>query len=204
MHQDLKDSLPALLDELQGERFEIRYSATTEPHRKLVETLKLHPDRVIVTCDDDMMYPKDWLFRLLESWRQTPDEIVAHRCRRIRIENGEMLPYRTWRGESDGESSPLTIALGWGGVLFPPYSLDERVLEHDTYMRLSPDADDLWYKAMATLKGTAIRKSRDPYPAPIPIIGSQSISLGKKNIDDDLNRVQLMALAKKYNLVFKE
>ena len=204
LHQDLKDSLPALLDELQGERFEIRYSATTEPHRKLVETLKLHPDRVIVTCDDDMMYPKDWLFRLLESWRQTPDEIVAHRCRRIRIENGEMLPYRTWRGESDGESSPLTIALGWGGVLFPPYSLDERVLERDTYMRLSPDADDLWYKAMATLKGTAIRKSRDPYPAPIPIIGSQSISLGKKNIDDDLNRVQLMALAKKYNLVFKE
>jgi hypothetical protein len=204
LHQDLKNNLPPVLEKLQGKRFEIHYSATTEPHRKLVETLKLHPDRVIVTCDDDMMYPKDWLFRLLESWRYTPDDIVAHRCRKIRIENGEILPYRTWHSESQGESSPHTIALGWGGVLFPPGSLDTRVLDRDTYIRLSPNADDLWYKAMATLKGTAMRKSRDPYPAPIPIIGSQSISLGKKNISDDLNRVQLLALAKEYNLLFEE
>ena len=54
-HQDLEHTLPPALQKLQGKRFEIHYSATTEPHRKLVETLKLHPDRVIVTCDDDMM-----------------------------------------------------------------------------------------------------------------------------------------------------
>jgi hypothetical protein len=204
LHEDLKNNLPPSLDKLQGKRFEIHYSATTEPHRKLVGTLKLHPDRVIVTCDDDMMYPKDWLFRLLESWRHTPDDIVAHRCRKIRLENGEVLPYRTWPSEARGESSPLTIALGWGGVLFPPYSLDTRVLDRDTYMRLSPGADDMWYKAMASLKGTAMRKSRHPYPAPIPIIGSQSVSLGKKNIGDDLNRVQLLTLAKEYNLILEE
>jgi hypothetical protein len=93
--------------------------------------------------------------------------------------------------------------LGWGGVLFPPGSLDSRVLDSDAYMRLSPTADDLWFKAMATLKGTAMRKTRDPYPAPIPIIASQSISLNKKNIGDDLNRVQLLALAKEYDLTFE-
>ena len=204
LHQDIKANLPSALEKLQGKRFEIHYSATTEPHRKLVETLKLHPDRIIVTCDDDYMYPKDWLFRLLESWRHTPDDIVAHRCRKIRIENGEILPYRTWHSEPTGESSPQAIALGWGGVLFPPGSLDARVLDRDAYIRLSPTADDLWFKAMATLKGTAMRKTRDPYPAPIPIIGSQSISLNKENIGDDLNRVQLLALAEEYNLTFVE
>jgi hypothetical protein len=204
LHQDLKDTLPPALQTLQEKRFEIHYSATTEPHRKLVETLKLHPDRVIVTCDDDMMYPRDWLFRLLESWRHTPDDIVAHRCRRIRMENGEILPYKTWHSEPEGKSSALTLALGWGGVLFPPGSLDARVLDRDAYMRLSPNADDLWYKAMASLKGTAMRKSRDPYPAPIPIIASQSMSLGRKNIGEDQNRVQLSALAKEYNLTFEE
>jgi hypothetical protein len=78
------------------------------------------------------------------------------------------------------------------------------VLDRDTYMRLSPKADDLWYKAMATLKGTAVRKSRNPYPAPIPIIASQGISLRKKNIGEDLNRVQFLALVKEYNLTFEE
>jgi hypothetical protein len=54
------------------------------------------------------------------------------------------------------------------------------------------------------LKGTAMRKSRYPYPAPIPIIGSQTVSLQKKNIGEDQNRVQLLALAKEYDLTFEE
>ena len=204
LHQDLENNLPPALERLQGKRFEIRYSTTTEPHRKLIETLKLYPDRIIVTCDDDVMYPADWLFRLLESWKHTPDDIVAHRCRKIRIKNGEIRPYRNWHSEPTGESSPLAVALGWGGVLFPPGSLDDRVLDRDTYMRLSPNADDLWYKAMAMLKGTAMRKSRYPYPAPIPIIGSQGVSLQKTNIGEDQNRVQLLALAEEYDLIFEE
>jgi hypothetical protein len=146
----------------------------------------------------------DWLLRLLESWQHTPDDIVAHRCRKILIENGEIMPYASWHSESTGGSSALTIAVGWGGILYPPGSLDDRVLDRDTYMRLSPKADDLWYKAMATLKGTAVRKSRNPYPAPIPIIASQGISLRKKNIGEDLNRVQFLALVKEYNLTFEE
>lgn len=202
LHYDLKESVPSALNNLQGEHFGIHYSSTTEPHRKLVETLKLLPDRYIVTCDDDMIYPKDWLSRLLESWQRAPDDIVAHMCRKMRLENREFMPYRKWRGESKGESSPLTLALGWGGVLYPPGSLDARVLERDTYMRLSPHADDLWFKAMAMLKGTAVRKSVNPDPEPVPIIGSQSISLGKKNIAEDMNREQLLALIEEYKLKF--
>ena len=204
LHQDLRQSVPEKLKKLEGERFEIRYCPTTEPHRKLVETLKLYPDRIIVTCDDDVIYPDDWLSRLLESWRQTPDDIVAHRCRKIAIKNGEIRPYRKWHSEPTGGSSPLAVAVGWGGVLFPPGSLDDRVLDRDSYMQLSPNADDLWFKAMAMLKGTAMRKSRYPYPAPIPIIGSQTVALQKKNIGEDLNRVQLLALAKEFNLTFEE
>ena len=72
LHRDLQDKLPPALRKLQGQRFDIRYSETIEPHRKLVEALKLHPDRVIVTCDDDMMYLQNRLSRLLESWCPRP------------------------------------------------------------------------------------------------------------------------------------
>ncbi len=202
VHRDSRNALPAALAALVGERFEIRYSETTEPHRKLVETLKVFPGRIIVTCDDDMMYPRDWLRRLLESWRQTPGDIVAHMCRKIRIEDGEILPYRRWRGEARGHSSPLTLALGWGGVLFPPGSLDPRVFDREAYLRLSPRADDLWFKAMAMLGGTAMRKSREPNPEPVPILGSQTFSLGRQNIGEDQNRVQLLALIAEFDLDF--
>lgn len=204
LHEDLKTSLPLKLTKLQGNRFEILYCTSTEPHRKLVNSLNLLPDQIIVTCDDDMMYPRDWLSRLLESWQQAPEDIVAHMCRKIRIEDGEMMPYKTWRGESNGKSSGLTLALGWGGVLFPPGSLDDRVTDKESYMRLSPYADDLWFKAMAMLKGTEMRKSSKPNPEPVPIKSTQSISLSQKNIDDDQNRIQLLSLSKEYNLEFEE
>ena len=71
-------------------------------------------------------------------------------------------------------------------------------------MRLSPYADDLWFKAMAMLKGTEMRKSSKPNPEPVPIKSTQSISLSQKNIDDDQNRIQLLSLSKEYNLEFEE
>ena len=112
------------------------------------------------------------------------------------------MPYRSWRGEQPGASNVGTTALGWGGVLFPPGSLDSRVTDYDTYMRLCPRADDLWFKAMAHLKGTAMRKSNTPDPEPVPIPGSQTISLQKENIDQDMNRVQLQALIDEFDLNF--
>ena len=86
----------------------------------------------------------------------------------------------------------------------PDFSLDDRVVDRDTYMRLCPHADDLWFKAMAMLKGTAVRRSRNTEPGPLPIIGSQSVSLGDKNIDEDLNRVQLLDLVREFDLEFTD
>lgn len=204
LHEDLGGQIPGSLARYEGGRFEIGYCQTTEPHRKLVETLKRHPDQVIVTCDDDVIYPEDWLQRLITCWEATPGDIVAHMCRQIRFENGELMRYRSWRGEQRGASTPGTLALGWGGVVFPPGSLDERVLDYDTYMRLCPRADDLWFKAMAHLKGTAVRKSDAPNPEPVPILGSQVVSLQRENIGEDKNRVQMQALIEEYDLVFDE
>ena len=204
LHRDLESAVPSALQRLQGDRFEICYSQTTEPHRKLVETLKQSPESFVVTCDDDMMYPTNWLSRLIESWQDHPDDIVAHMCCQIRVKNGEIQPYRTWPPvETWDYSSPSTMTLGFGGVLYPPQSLDSQVLNRDTYMRLCPNADDLWFKTMATLKGTAMRKSRNSV-VPLPILGTQSISLAKENIGEDRNRTQILALIDHFNLHFDD
>ncbi len=53
--ESLRGPLPWHLEKLLGGRFEIAYTALTCPHKKLIHTLERYPDRLAVTCDDDMI-----------------------------------------------------------------------------------------------------------------------------------------------------
>lgn len=203
LHSNLETSLPKNLTKLVGDNFEIRFSAEHCPHRKLVEPLRDEAlkRKIIVTCDDDMMYPTDWFARLIQSHTENPRQIVAHECRKI-VKNslGVVLPYSEWVKEDPGASALDTIAVGYGGVLYPPNCLAPTTTDRATYMALAPRADDLWFKAMSMLNGTPIRRCSHCEPMPTPILGSQKVALKRANIKGDENREQWLAIAEKYNL----
>lgn len=203
VNKDLKHKIPKSLLKLESERFEIRYSEGSSSHRKLVETLKIYPNEYIVTCDDDLMYPRDWLDRLLNEHAKYPQAVMAHMCRAFRFNEDGLMPYKKWRSEQIGASTDRTLAVGWGGILYPPGSLYKDVLDETLYMKLAPKADDFWFKAMAHLQGTQVYKSSCPNPEPIPILFTQKYSLMKSNIGQDENRKQWLALAKYYDLEIK-
>jgi len=204
LHESLADRLPNSLRVLQSDRFCILYSTETSAHRKLVNTLKTFPQHIVVTCDDDMIYPRDWLERLIAEHRQHPNDIVAHECRRIQFENNVAQAYQQWRSEVAGESHRNTLAIGYGGVLYPLNSLDSQVTDDTVYLALAPKADDLWFKAMSLKKGVATRRSSRHLPKPIPIIGSQSFSLKKHNVRQDGNRIQWQNLQNHYKFEFPD
>lgn len=201
LHHSLKPKLPNRLLALVGERFEIHYSNETCSHRKLVETLRLDFEQTVVTCDDDVMYPTDWLRRLVEAHLETPDSIVAHECRSIHYdESGNLLPYSQWRTAAPGSSQANTLAIGYGGVLYPPKALPIQALEKPEYDTLAPRADDLWFKAMSLLNSTQVRRTENCRPKPVPVIASQGVSLKKHNVREDGNFTQWQALDKHFNL----
>jgi hypothetical protein len=72
------------------------------------------------------------------------------------LRNGKPRPYKEWPllSEEDNTDSHLILANGAGGVLYPPHSLDPRVADEHLYMKLAPNADDLWFWAMTELKNT--------------------------------------------------
>jgi hypothetical protein len=70
----------------------------------------------------------------------------------------------------------------------------------DLFMRLAPKADDLWFRAMAYLKGCPVGHSQQAYPPAQPIIGSQKVSLLKTNVRQDGNRLQWQALCEHFGL----
>lgn len=198
LNKNLETSIPSSLRRLESLRFEIRLSQESSPHRKLVEPLRDSElsNKIIITCDDDMLYPEDWLKRLYAFYQQHPNQIVAHECRKIlKGENGEILPYAKWAKEAPGCSNVDTVSLGYGGVIYPPGCLPQQTVDAETYLKLAPHADDLWFKAMSIQSGTAIRRTQECEPMPIPILGSQRNALKRANIKLDGNRDQWLSIA---------
>jgi len=201
LHFDLQGIIPRKLLELQCQHFEILFTNEKSPHRKLTETLRRHAEKRIVTCDDDMLYPADWLERLIEDHLRFPDQIIAHECRRIlSSSSGDILPYREWVKEQPGKSHANTIAIGYGGSLYPPGSLPKQTLDTEDYLKLSDKMDDLWFKAMSLKAGTQTRRARRCAPKPTPIFGTQRQALKRNNVNHDMNRAQWLVLVKELGL----
>ncbi len=204
LNDALLEHVPKRLADLECELFEIRFSDQTCSHRKLVHALAAFPDKIIVTCDDDLIYGSDWLQRLYQSHQFHPHSIIGHECRKIsRGSDGMLRPYRRWPYENKrGGSCAELMPIGFAGVLYPPESLSEQVLNAELYMQLSPKADDLWFKAMSYLKGTNVVRSYEPGAKPVPVIGSQLESLGRSNVKQGGNERQWQALSEYFQIEF--
>lgn len=143
---------------LQQERgLEIKYCRDIRSYTKLVPALREFPDDVIVTIDDDVIYHYDMLEEMLRTSLRSPDSIVCNRYHKMTLwPDGTLRPYMEWEIEcKSDEASVLCFPTGVGGVLYPPKSLADEVLNEDVFMKLCPYADDVWFKAMALLKGTS-------------------------------------------------
>lgn len=202
LHESLKQEVPEQLGLLECELFEIRYSSLTCSHRKLIHSLELFPNDVIVTCDDDMMYRPNWLFLLYQEHLKNSDAIIANQTRYIQYtKRGDLLPYKLWIYQGDKPfNQNAVIPIGAEGVLYPPHVLSHLATDSDLFLKFAPKADDLWFKAMSFLKGTeSVPALIKPKPS-IPILGSQKYALKKTNIGGDKNTRQWLDLTAQFNI----
>lgn len=142
---------------------DIVFVENTGPYRKLLPALRCHAgeERLIVTVDDDMIYPPHWLAGLVETYRRRRC-VVAYRCRAMAIAAGSFLPYSKWRllpSEPDafGEAPPehhalFTLATGVRGILYDARFLADLDLL-DELRALAPGQDDLAFKAATMCAG---------------------------------------------------
>jgi hypothetical protein len=201
LHEDLKYKLPNRLDKLQNSLFEIKYSNLTCSHRKLIHSLKENPDTVIITCDDDLIYSKNLLINLYKEHLKYPKDIIANTTYQIKLDdNNGYLPYTTWKNKDNNLNPKLSIPVGAWGVLYPPNSVSNDIFNEDLFLKLTPKADDLWFKAMALLNNTISRQSENVPNEPIPIIGTQKIALKNDNVSKNKNDIQWASLSDYFKL----
>ena len=89
------------------------------------------------------------------------------------------------------------------GVLYPPHTLYSDVSREDLFIRLAPDADDVWFWAMAVLNGTKIMltpKLARNFPT---LKGSQTVTLWSENSQHDRNNKILNAIIEHYTKLQK-
>ena len=110
--------------------------------------------------DDDIIYDKNLIKDLYNSYLKHPKAVSAKRVHQIIFDKqGNVVPYDKWliatKNLIDIESYDL-VATGCGGILYPPHSLDERVFDSSVIKKTCLKADDLWLKVMELLKGTTV------------------------------------------------
>jgi hypothetical protein len=196
--------IPDELTKMQKFGLEIRFCDDIKSYTKLIPALLEFPDDILVTADDDNYYPGNWFELLKESYFQDVKKIHCHRAHEICLdENKNIIPYNEWRGCIKTIEHPKRIfPTGVGGILYPPHSLPEDVLNVDKIMKLAPTGDDIWFWAMAKQNGTeyaivknCIRKTYD--------IGANEEGLWKINVINKKNDEQIQNIIKEYPNVYK-
>ncbi|MDE5761925.1 MAG: glycosyltransferase family 2 protein [Bacteroidales bacterium] len=200
-----EDNLPQRLKKLEKYGVEYRFCEDIRSYTKLIPTLKIAPKDVIVTVDDDIIYSKDLLCTLNKEHEKYPTSICCTKAVYLAFsDKGTPAPYKTWEIAKNSKLKPQKILfpLGVNGILYPSQSLHEDVLCQDCFMKICPNADDIWFWAMARKKGTEHRltpkKTRQYSFDDLYQFFHKGSALAHGNRKRGMNDVQLCAVLEKY------
>ena len=199
LSEDFKEinALPYDITQFIKNGLEIRFVKDIGSYTKVIYAFKEFSESIIVTADDDIYYPKDWLKKLYLSFIAHPDDIQVHRAHRADLNR----KYNDWEKHIKEESALYENFLtGVGGVLYPPNCFSKEVLREDIFLKQAPTCDDVWLWVMALVNKRKIRIVKNYIKTLMHInIFKQLFSknLYKKNIQG-LNDEQLENLLKYY------
>lgn len=122
-----------------------------KPHKKYFHAMKDFRDACIVTVDDDVIYTRDMLASLYDSFKKHPNCISARRVHKILYDiNHHAVDYNSWGYDYKKETMPSKelLATGVGGVLYPPhiFDMDSKYFDTKNIMDNAWSVDDIWLK----------------------------------------------------------
>ncbi|ARC58260.1 hypothetical protein AS850_14335 [Frondihabitans sp. 762G35] len=184
----LVEAPPRSLQRLLGRGLEILACPDYGPHKKYFPfalTREEHCD-TLVSADDDVLYPRQWLAFLANASIQQPEAILAHRVDRAAVADGVIAPYASWGRAHDPAPSPRNFAVGVKGVLYPPGALDELRDAGNSFVETAPRSADIWFNLVA------LRHRRPVVPVeglPIrAIVPMRGVDLGESLMESNVVR----------------
>ena len=200
--QDLPEYLTGLV---KRNKLTIRWCDDLKPHKKYFYAFQAYPNDLIVTVDDDLIYSRDMLSALHNSYLMYPDAVSAVRVHLMIVsEDNKILPYNRWVRETECclyTPCMQLLATCGAGALFPPELFRKEFLDRDAIIENSLNADDLWLKAMQIMSGVPVVMARRYEPL-VYAPGSQQEALWHSNVSRNQNDVQMENIIRWTDRVF--
>ena len=200
--------LPETLTELTEYGLEIRWCDDLCGHKRYYYCISEQKENeVVITFDDDIIYPIDCIKRLMAKHKQYPDCLVCERAQAVAYkENGELENAGRWTTISNvGVKDPsysLNPSPG-GGCLIPYGAFHKDVCNKELICSLVYKNDDLWYMFMAVENGTRIIKTRKYHKIFSLVEDSQTVQLATENVLGNRYVEVMKLLAERYPNAYK-
>ncbi len=156
--------LPENLTRLQEFGLSIKWCEDIKSFKKLIPSLRKFPEDVIITADDDIFYPENFVESLYEQYLKQPQYIHANRAFLIkRFCNKYSMNARSYVYNNTYLPAYYNEFMTGYGTLFPPNSLDKGVFDSETFMSIIPTNDDIWFWGHAVKNGTKIKVNKNGF-----------------------------------------
>ena len=194
--EDFNGPWPPRLKRLVQRGLDVRCSdGKYGPHTKYYGTFQEFAGKGVrvITVDDDMMYPRWFVEKLLNAADASPRNVVAYRAHTITMNETALAPYRLWTATFTTDPSFRHFATGVSGVIYPASMVEFVAARGKEFQGKAPLADDVWLNHCALRSGHRVRQVF-PHPREFSIIPmSQRQALVRSNQWGGGNDVQLEA-----------
>ena len=158
-----ENDLPEDVLNLKKNGLTIKWCSDLKSFKKIIPALNEYPDSYIVTADDDIYYPQDWLENIWQNYQKYPNTIIASRVRQIEFNYDKTLrSYNDWGFSDEYSSSFCNFSTNGAGTLFYPNALSHLTTNESLFLKLCPSCDDVWLWAMAVINKTKITSIGNP------------------------------------------
>ena len=188
------ENLPASLRRLQARGLEVKLTQNLGPHTKYFPSLaEVTTGRRLVTADDDILYPRDWLKCLVVAARKYPDFVNCHRAKIVRVQGGNLLPYNVWLDCWGHGGDAAVFATGVSGVIYPASMVEALKQRGRAFQACAPRADDVWLHAVAVDEGIPVRQVGVAAVHYAATPSTQHLGLMHMNVHQSENDTQISA-----------
>ena len=196
------NDVPLKIRKLKKFGLEIEFCNDYKSYKKIIPSLSKYNGKIIVTADDDVLYPENWLKELFEQHMRYPDKIICHRAHQIVFKDDAVLPYTEWNSLSPDILGPSKdiVAIGVGGILYPAHIFDVSDFNYEEIKEVAPFTDDIYLKYIELKKNIDIVKVRKLSKELFIIGGTQEYRLSKRNVEcDNENDKAIERLLKRFS-----
>jgi hypothetical protein len=204
-----ENNIPRCLKKLMANGLTILFCEDIRSYKKLIPTLKIRPNSLIVTTDDDIFYRKDTIERLVNQYKENPNKIYCHTAHGVTLDmNNAIASYKEWIEDMNGSSGPFVFPVGEGCVLYDPVLLYKDVAKAELFLKLAPYADDVWFYFMEALNGTECCQLKSLHSVPYMPLDMfyqhfhKGSSLRHSNVSENLNDKQIRSIIDYYSIKF--